>query len=365
MAIVRHISLRPFRRVAVISDIHGELSYLRGLLAKLALRAEDALVFLGDMIEKGPESLKTLRYIMALRERYPVFALMGNCDGWHAAFDAPGEEALRGVLHYMLHPRPGRSRGLVWELCREAGIEVREDMDLAHMRGVLLERFAPELDFLRTLPHIMESEDYIFVHGGLPPEGLSWEAASGWKCMKYDRFADGSRRFDKWVICGHTPVMLYREDITVATPRIDEKCRIVSIDGACVLKDDGQLNALIIEGGRFDAVWYDPFPLCTALEAQAESETSRYVPWGDNEIEQLDADGAFRLVRQKSSGYELWVPEDFVYERDGRLLVNDCTDYRPAVEPGDVLSLVRQTERGAWIKKNGVSGWYDGAYEML
>ena len=59
------------------------------------------------------------------------------------------------------------------------------------------------------------------------------------------------------------------------------------------------------------------------------------------------------------------MPEDFLFERNGRLLVNDCTDYRPAVEPGDVLSLVRQTTRGAWIKKNGVSGWYVGEYEWV
>jgi len=67
MARVEKICLRPFRRTAVISDIHGELSYLKGLLEKLALTEEDALIFLGDMVEKGPESLATLRCIMALR----------------------------------------------------------------------------------------------------------------------------------------------------------------------------------------------------------------------------------------------------------------------------------------------------------
>lgn len=365
MARVRRIALRAFRRVAVISDIHGELSWFRGLLDKLRLTGEDALVLLGDMVEKGPESLATLRCIMALQKQYHVFPLMGNCDGWHAMFDTEDRSFHEGVKQYMLHPKPGRSPGLLWEMCREAGISVSEETDMKVVRTVLAERFAPELEFLRTLPHIIESEDYIFVHGGLPAEGEDWESCDGWKCMKYDRFADGSRSFDKWVICGHTPVMLYREDITVATPRIDEHCRIVSIDGACVLKDDGQLNALVIEDGRFDALWYDPFPLCVARTPQRQSEKSRYVPWGDNEIELLERDGDFSLVRQKSSGYELWVPADFVFERGGRLLVNDCTDYRPAIEPGDVLSLVRETSRGAWIKKNGVSGWYMGEYEMM
>ena len=315
MARVRRLALRGFERVAAISDIHGELSYFRGLLDRLRLTERDALVLLGDMIEKGPESLCTLRCIMALCEKGNVFPLMGNCDGWHAMFDTDDPAFHAGVKDYMLHPKPGRAPGLLWEMCREVGFAVAEDMDMRAMRTVLAERFAPELDFLRQLPHIIESEDYVFVHGGLPPEGEEWERWEGWKCMKYDRFADGQRRFDKWVVCGHTPVVLYRQDITDAAPRIDEKCRIVSIDGGCVLKDDGQLNALVIQDGRFEAVWYDPFPLVRALEPQQESQRSRYVPWGDNEIEALAADGDFRLVRQKSSGYELWVPADFLFER--------------------------------------------------
>ena len=51
-------------RIIAISDIHGNLPYLRGLLDKLALTEEDTLVFCGDMVEKGPQSLATLRYIM-------------------------------------------------------------------------------------------------------------------------------------------------------------------------------------------------------------------------------------------------------------------------------------------------------------
>ena len=40
------------------------------------------------------------------------------------------------------------------------------------------------------------------------------------------------------------------------------------------------------------------------------------------------------------------------------------TDYRPAVAPGDELSVVRVTDRGCWIKKDGVSGWYDGELDF-
>ena len=51
--------------------------------------------------------------------------------------------------------------------------------------------------------------------------------------------------------------------------------------------------------------------------------------------------------------------------RHGVLRVNDVTDYRPAIAPGETLSIVRETDRGYWIKKNGVSGWYSGHVERL
>ena len=59
------------------------------------------------------------------------------------------------------------------------------------------------------------------------------------------------------------------------------------------------------------------------------------------------------------------VPTDFLYEKGGQLMVNDVTDYRPAVALGDILSVVRATDRGYWVKKDGVSGWYSGELEYI
>ena len=56
---VDHPALSDASRIIVISDIHGNLAYLRGLVDKLALRADDQLVLLGDLVEKGPESMRS------------------------------------------------------------------------------------------------------------------------------------------------------------------------------------------------------------------------------------------------------------------------------------------------------------------
>ena len=97
--------------------------------------------------------------------------------------------------------------------------------------------------------------------------------------------------FDKWVIVGHWPVMLYLADHVCANPIIDREQHVISIDGGCSLKDDGQLNALIIpfEGSEdFSFEAYDSFPVRRVKTTRsAASERSYYIRWGDNDVQVL------------------------------------------------------------------------------
>ena len=64
-------------RIIAVSDIHGYAHYLKGVLKKAEYSIEDTLVVVGDLIDKGPYSLQTVRYIMKLREENPnVYAIM-------------------------------------------------------------------------------------------------------------------------------------------------------------------------------------------------------------------------------------------------------------------------------------------------
>ena len=47
----------PKGRVIALSDVHGHADYLRGVLEKIRLTADDALVIVGDLLEKGPKNL--------------------------------------------------------------------------------------------------------------------------------------------------------------------------------------------------------------------------------------------------------------------------------------------------------------------
>jgi hypothetical protein len=63
-------------RTFVIGDVHGCVDELDRLLERLALEAGDAIVLVGDLVNKGPESLAVLKRCRTIGAR----AVMGNHD---------------------------------------------------------------------------------------------------------------------------------------------------------------------------------------------------------------------------------------------------------------------------------------------
>lgn len=360
IARIRNVGLPPNRRILAVSDIHGELEYLRGLLHKTGFGRDDILVIVGDMLEKGSNSLGTLRYLMELCETNTVYPLLGNCDEWSRAVDEENpwnENYVRSYVTDSMFRHPG----LLAQMCAETGFPVGADMDVGEMKATLREAYAPEFDFLRGLPHFIETNHYSFVHGG-PPEGdpKDWEA---WDCMKNDNLLGQGRSFHKWTVVGHWPVVLYGEDKVCANPIVAGDKKIISIDGGCALKDDGQLNALIIpEDGSeaFSYVSYDPFPVRRVKTAQKESARSAYIRWGDNIVQVLLWGEEFSLCRHVRTGYRIEILTKYLYVQENITRCNDCTDYVLPLEAGDEVSVVEETSRGYFVKHGGTSGWYFG-----
>ena len=79
-ASVHPLTLPPDRRVLVVSDIHGNLPFLQGLLKKVGYSSDDILIVLGDILEKSTGGLDTLHYLMDLSRRNTVYFLQGNCE---------------------------------------------------------------------------------------------------------------------------------------------------------------------------------------------------------------------------------------------------------------------------------------------
>ena len=113
--------------------------------------------------------------------------------------------------------------------------------------------------------------------------------------------------------------------------------------------------------GLVSWVGLDRLPAAVALDGQAESAHSVNIRWGrDNLIAVLERGAEFCRCRHLTTGRELDILTDYIWEKDGVTRCEDSTDYRLPVSPGDVLSVVRRTSRGTLVKKNGVTGWYTG-----
>ena len=296
---VKRVSFEPGRRIIAVSDVHGVPSFFRGLLERLNFSREDILVLVGDLMEKGPDSLGLLREVMELARTHTVCPVCGNCDQLVSEF-VDREGFLRpGFYEYYLPLHP---ESTIWQLARAAGCTETQATPegLARMREAIARNCREELEFLRAMPHILETEHLLFVHGGVPSTE-HMEQLDAFHVMKNDDFMSQGHSFAKYCIVGHWPVTLYNPHIPMARPLIDRERRIVSIDGGCALKWDGQLNALILPEERSqDFGWaaWDGLAQVRALDRQEPSADSINVRWGHDRLELLERGVSQRKVAE-------------------------------------------------------------------
>lgn len=356
---VRQVTLPAGRRILAISDIHGNVEFLDKLLEKVRFSPDDILFVVGDVLEKGPRSLDTLRRLMELSQTHTVYTLRGNCDQISLDFmEEVGwpDEILWQVL------RAWKGRGFLMQMADEGGFPLRGPEDFPALRTFIRAHFAQELDFLRSTPTVIETQNHIFVHGGVPREDRL-EELEGQPLLKNDDFLGQGLSFHKWVVVGHWPVALYHPHIPSSKPVIERERHIISIDGGNVLKVDGQLNALVIpdvDSEDFSYVAYDAMPVGVALDDQAASHDSINIRWQESAVEVLRREEEFSWCRHPASGRELWILNDYLYQREDGTHCEDSTDYRLPVKAGERLALVRRTSQGYLAKKDGTTGWYFG-----
>ena len=122
-----------------MSDIHGFLNVFQENLKRIDLSGENRLVLLGDYIDYGPESGRTLRLIFETQKRYgaeKVIVLRGNHEEmfleWLDAYAGPhaGQPDADGLIPWsdwlLTDPDFGTFRSFLSEAqwaCCAAGLE--------------------------------------------------------------------------------------------------------------------------------------------------------------------------------------------------------------------------------------------------
>jgi protein phosphatase len=295
---------------------------------------------------------------------------MGNVDDTVVSlFDGSGEENSRRIFSHMQERKKWWGRCTFSEMFGELEIIITCPDDISHAKEALKQHFRKEFDFLRETATVIETQNFIFVHGGLHANNIqNYDGYTARSFMKFDGFMDRDICFDKYVIAGHFPAVLYSGGIPKLDPSVNEQKKIISIDGGCGVKEAGQLNALIIPhinagSDEFSNERYDDFPVRSAVTAQAESADSIYIRWTDRRLEILEKGEAISKVRHITSGRVLDMPNLYIRDFGENAHCGDYTDYCHEVHRGDKLSIIKETPFGYSVKKNGILGWYKGELE--
>lgn len=194
------------RLVYAVGDVHGYADALRRLLAEIAAdaagsaeRERPLLVFVGDYVDRGPDSRAVIDTVLEAEatETFEVVALRGN-----------HEEALERFLN-----EPGYAPSWIgnWGETTLAsyGIAPPSPDDVAACADAQA-RFAATFPdahrlFLKRLPLSHAVGDYLFVHAGVRP-GVALDAQAARDLIWIRReFLDSDHDFGKVVVHGHTP----------------------------------------------------------------------------------------------------------------------------------------------------------------
>lgn len=143
-----------------IGDIHGELEKLDELLEEIALDRDDRLVFLGDYIDRGPDSPGVIDRMIELRERHACTFLLGNHESMLLDFLGWTDDAYFGGDAFLLN---GGDRTLAAYGYFDREKTDRESFQLPKTHE----------DFLLSLELTHVDGDYLFVHAGLDHEQLA------------------------------------------------------------------------------------------------------------------------------------------------------------------------------------------------
>jgi serine/threonine protein phosphatase 1 len=149
-------------RTFVIGDVHGRCAQLNNLLTLLPLdEAADMLVFLGDLIDRGPDAPGCVDHVRKLNRDNPerVICLRGNHEQMLMDFIA-------GSSNIWITPVTGGER--TFEQYTGGALIVNSEQDLEEARRKIEKSIPQEhLDFFHATPFYYEDDYAIYVHAGL------------------------------------------------------------------------------------------------------------------------------------------------------------------------------------------------------
>lgn len=206
----------------VISDIHGCLKTVRSLIETLIIPGKgDTICFLGDYIDRGPESKGVIDYIMSLQSQgYKIIALKGN----HEEFLVKAWEEEQQLRKFLFFKETNKSKES-W--LKYGGYDAMLSFNTDRIGHIPYHY----VDWINQRPLYYEHENFFIVHAGLNFEiedPLDDRQAMLWI---RDYKIDPSKIKYKRLLHGHVPVSLDFIDLTINS----ESYPFIDLDNGCYM----------------------------------------------------------------------------------------------------------------------------------
>lgn len=220
------------QRWYVIGDIHGRCDLFEALADAIdtddsaAAPAESAVVLLGDLVDRGPDSAGVIACARAWQQRRAVRLLAGN----HEEMFLESFEDAEMLRHFLRHG--GRETVLSYGLDRAR----YNAMSLEELQSEMA-RIVPAGDrkFLASGEEWIEAGDYLLVHAGINPALPLEEQRRSDLLWIRNRFLDHPDAFSHVVVHGHT-----------IFDGVEDAGTRIGIDTGAYRT--GRLTALVLEG---------------------------------------------------------------------------------------------------------------------
>lgn len=250
----------------VIGDIHGMYRALQGLLEAVARRdAAPSLLFVGDYVNRGPDSSRVIDLLLTLpRASFArgnhddVFDLVlhGSCFDAHAAAPDP----VSAFSWFMQHGLANTFSSYGVDYGELEEIERRPNPE--RLRRIAAAVPQSHRQFVRALPPVIEQPDLFVAHAMWDPDdadtppldaALSTSMRLRHRVLWGRYTAEEMRRPKRWGrtgYFGHTPIEAYGSSVNRGrnVPFVGPK--IVLLDTGAALSATGRLSAACAETGE-------------------------------------------------------------------------------------------------------------------
>ncbi len=177
----------------IIGDIHGCSDELRYLVDALPVHPNDEIVFLGDYIDRGPDSSGVVSFLIEIKEHLKenrLVFLKGNHEDMLLSY-----LELSGQHGKMFLPNGGKATVLSYGLSAEGASPAR-------LSAVI----PPDhLEFYQALEYYYVTEPYFCVHAGIHPlKSMQEQTAEDLLWIRHP-FLYSSHLLPYTIVFGHTP----------------------------------------------------------------------------------------------------------------------------------------------------------------